>query len=63
MKRGMPQASVDAAMAIQRKLLTPGIISLMGIFGGLLWGTIISLLVSIFIKKESNPLINADEQN
>jgi hypothetical protein len=58
MARGLPQASVDAAMAIQRKLMTPGIIALMSIFGNLFWGTIISLIVGVFIKREGNPLID-----
>ena len=58
MQRGAPQAAIDAAMAIQRKLMKPGIMALMGILGNLFWGTIISLVVSIFIKKEGNPLID-----
>jgi len=58
MERGLPQASVDAAMAYQRKLMTPGILSLMSIFGNLFWGTIISLIVGVFVKKEGNPLID-----
>ena len=64
MERGLPQAQVETAMSIQRKLLTPGVISLTSIFGYMFQGTIISLIVSIFIKKEGNPLIDvpADQE-
>ena len=58
MERGLPQASVDAAMAVQRKLMTPGIISLLSILGNMFWGLVISLVVGIFVKKEGNPLID-----
>ena len=59
MKRGLPQAQIDAGMAIQRKLMKPGIIALIGIFNNMFMGTIFSLVVSVFIKKEGNPLIDA----
>jgi hypothetical protein len=39
--------------------MKPVVMAITGVFGGILWGTIISLLVSIFIKKEGNPLIDA----
>ena len=58
MKKGTPQAAIDAGMAIQRKLMKPGILTLMGVLGGMFWGTLVSLVVSIFIKKEGNPLID-----
>lgn len=56
--RGMPQQTIDASMAVQRKILVPEIIAPISIFGNMLSGTIISLLVSIFVKKEGNPLID-----
>ena len=61
MKKGTPQASIDAAMAIQSKIMKPAIIAPLSIFGNMLWGVIISLLVSIFIRKEGNPLIDSPE--
>jgi hypothetical protein len=57
-KKGMPQATIDAAMAMQAKFMKPGIMSLFVIIGSLFYGTIISLVVSIFVKKEGNPLID-----
>jgi len=61
MARGLPQAAVDKAMAIQRKLLKPEIMAPISIFGNMFWGLIISLIVSVFIKKEGNPLIDAQQ--
>lgn len=57
-KKGMPQESIDAAMAISAKMMTPVISSIGALFGSVFFGTIFSLLVSIFIKKEGNPLID-----
>jgi hypothetical protein len=59
MAKGLPQSAVDAAMAIQRKILKPEIMAPISIFGNLFSGTIISLVVGIFIKREGNPLIDA----
>jgi hypothetical protein len=57
-KRGMDQTAIDAAMAFSKKLLTPEFTLITGLFGGMVGGTIISLLVSIFTRKEGNPLID-----
>ena len=59
LQKGAPQEAVDAGMAIQRKIMKPEIMAPFSILGSMLWGTIISLIVSIFIKKEGNPLIDA----
>jgi hypothetical protein len=56
--RGTPQAGIDAGMAFTEKLMKPGIMALTTIFITLLYGTVISLIVSIFVKKEGNPLID-----
>ena len=55
-KKGVSQSAIDAAMAMQTKIMKPAIMAPLSIFGSMLWGVIISLLVSIFIKKEGNPL-------
>jgi hypothetical protein len=57
-KKGLPQATIDAGMAFTAKIMKPGIMALTGTFFLVLWGTIISMLVSIFVKKEANPLID-----
>jgi hypothetical protein len=57
-KRGAPQAAIDAGMAFTAKIMKPGIMAITTVFFLVLWGTILSLLVSIFVKKEGNPLID-----
>jgi hypothetical protein len=57
-KKGAGQAAVDAGMAFTSKLMKPGIMAPLSIFGNMFSGVIFSLLVSIFVKKEGNPLID-----
>jgi hypothetical protein len=56
-KRGMPQAQIDAGMAMSKKMLTPEFMLISGFLGSMFFGTIVSLLVSIFTRKEGNPLV------
>ncbi len=56
--KGAPQEAIDAGMSIQRKIMKPGIMAPVSILGNMFWGTILSLIVSIFIKKEGNPLLD-----
>ena len=56
--KGTPQAAIDAAMSMQTKIMKPAIMAPLSIFGTMFLGVIITLLVSIFIKKEGNPLID-----
>jgi hypothetical protein len=58
MQKGIPQEAIDAGMAIQRKIMKPEIMAPFSILGSMFSGTIISLIVSIFIRKEGNPLID-----
>lgn len=60
-KGGLTDGQIDTAMQFTAKFMNPVVLAITGIFGGVLWGTIISLLVSIFIKKEGNPLIDTPE--
>jgi hypothetical protein len=53
----VPEGSMDTVMAFQKKFLKPAILVPMGFITNMLFGTIISLIVSIFTKKEGNPLI------
>ena len=61
MKKGLPQATIDTGMAFSAKIMKPAIMSISSLFVSLIWGTILSLIVSIFIKKEGNPLIDVPE--
>lgn len=60
-KRGIPQASIDAGMAMQAKIMKPAIMAPISILGSMFWGLIVSLLISIFIRKEGNPLIETPQ--
>ncbi len=60
-KEESPQASIDAGMAMQAKILKPAIIAPLSILGSMFWGLIVSLLISIFIRKEGNPLIETPQ--
>jgi hypothetical protein len=57
--KGAPQAAIDSAISIQSKIMKPAIMAPISIFGSMLWGLVVSLLVSIFVKKEGNPLIDS----
>jgi hypothetical protein len=57
-KKGLPQEAMDTAMAWTAKFIKPGIMTITGIIFNMIWGTILSLIVSIFIKKEGNPLVD-----
>ena len=62
LKKGMPQEQIDAGMAIQAKMMKPAIMALIGIFGNMFLGLIMSLLVAAFVRKEGNPLIDSTIQ-
>jgi hypothetical protein len=56
-KKGIPEAAMEQGMKFQEKIMTPVVMSLISILGNMVWGVVLSLIVSIFIKKEGNPLI------
>ena len=58
LKKGLTQAQVDAGMAVQSKIMKPAIMAPLSVFGTMLGGLIISLIVGIFVRKEGNPLID-----
>jgi Protein of unknown function (DUF4199) len=61
-KAGLPQAFIDSGLKMQKKFLQPTIYAPIKLFSSFLSGTILSLLVAIFIKKESNALIYNSEE-
>jgi hypothetical protein len=60
-KRGSPEAAIEAGMSIQKKIMKPEILAPLSIFGTMLWGLLISLIISVFVRKEGNPLIDTPE--
>jgi hypothetical protein len=57
--KNIPDEAVKKGMEITAKFMKPGIMTITGIIFNMIWGTILALIVSIFIKKEGNPLIDA----
>lgn len=60
-EKGLPQASIDAAMSIQAKMMKPAIMAPFSILGSMIGGVIVSLIISIFVRKEGNPLVDVPE--
>ncbi|MEZ5001383.1 MAG: DUF4199 domain-containing protein [Bacteroidales bacterium] len=56
--RGIPEAALEQGMKFQKKIMVPGVLSAMSIVNGMFMGTIMALLVSIFTRREGNPLID-----
>ncbi|MGE5428421.1 MAG: DUF4199 domain-containing protein [Methylococcaceae bacterium] len=54
LQKGMSEDQIEAAMSIASKMFTPGWMAIMGLFGSVLIGTIISLVTSIFVKRQPN---------
>jgi hypothetical protein len=57
-KRGLPQEQIDAGMAFTAKFMKPVVMVISGFFGSMFFGVVWTLIVSIFVKKEGNPLID-----
>ncbi len=57
-ERGIPEAAIEQGMKVQAKIMVPWVLALSGIFTTMFWGTVFSLIVSIFTRKEGNPLID-----
>ncbi len=58
LKRGMSEAQIEAGRQFQEKIMNPEIMAPLSIFGNMLWGLILSLIIGIFVRKEGNPLID-----
>jgi hypothetical protein len=57
----VPEGALDTAMAFQKKIMIPEVMAPLSLVSNMFYGTVISLLVSIFLKKEGNPLLDAPE--
>ncbi|MGD0583543.1 MAG: DUF4199 domain-containing protein [Bacteroidales bacterium] len=58
-KKNIPQQAIDSAMVMQKKIMVPEFMAPISILGNMFFGTIIALIVSIFTRKEGNPLVDA----
>ena len=61
LKRRTPQTAIDAFMKMQEKLQKPAIAAPLSIIGSMFVGTVMSLIIGIFVRKEGNPLIDSNE--
>jgi uncharacterized YccA/Bax inhibitor family protein len=58
----VPEAQIETVMSFQRKLMKPEFMAPFSIINNMIFGTIIALIVSIFLKKEGNPLVDIPEK-
>ena len=65
MQKGLSDDQIDQAMSVTNMFMTPAYIAITSLFSMLLWGTLISLLTSIFIKKDNKEFkdVFADVEN
>lgn len=54
LKKGLSEEQIEAAIAMSSKMMSPAWMSIMGLFGSVFMGTIISLITSIFVKKQAS---------
>jgi hypothetical protein len=55
---GMPEQQVDAAIAVMEKFSGPTFMLIFGIIGSVILGLIISLITSIFTKRNRPMFVN-----
>ena len=60
-KRGIPESAIEAGMKVQTKMMKPVIMAPLSIFGSMIQGLIMSLIVAAFVRKEGNPLIDTPQ--
>lgn len=60
--RGMPDAAIEQAMELQAKMIKPWFTALMSVINGVFMGLIFSLIVSLFVMKKGNPLLDEVEE-
>jgi succinate-acetate transporter protein len=56
--KGIPEEALDAATAMQAKMMKPWIQAISSVFYSVFFGLLVSLIVSLFIMKKGNPLLD-----
>ena len=51
---GTPDDQLESAMSVTRRLMSPGVLSILGVFMTTFLGFLFSLIVAAFLKKESD---------
>ena len=52
LKSGWSEEKIETTMSVASKFMTPGWMAIMGLFGAVMMGTVISLVTSIFVKRQ-----------
>ncbi|MFP4060507.1 MAG: DUF4199 domain-containing protein [Bacteroidales bacterium] len=55
LERGLSDEQIEMALEMSRKWTSPGMTAIGAFIGTVVWGFILSLIVSIFMKKEAAP--------
>lgn len=51
-KRGMDDAQIDQAMEVSQKIMSPGVVFVFGVFGYLIMGFIVSLIIAAILRRD-----------
>ncbi|HLG03390.1 MAG TPA: DUF4199 domain-containing protein [Bacteroidia bacterium] len=54
-KMNIPQEQIDMSVKISSSFMSPGMMAVFALFGGMLIITILNLIISIFLKKDAPP--------
>lgn len=60
LNKGIPDDQIELQSNLLEGLLKPGIIAVLSFFGSIFWGSIMSVLVAILLKREENPLLKSE---
>jgi Protein of unknown function (DUF4199) len=60
--RGIPEEAIEKGMEMQAKMMKPWFTTLMATIMSIFWGFILSLVVSLFVMKKGNPLLDEVEE-
>lgn len=61
-ERGLPEAAIDKGLEMQAKMLKPWFTTMMATISSIFYGFILSLIVSLFVMKKGNPLLDEAEE-
>lgn len=50
--RGLSDAQIDSAMEVSQKMMSPGILFVMGVFGYVLMGFLLSLIIAAVLRRD-----------
>jgi hypothetical protein len=53
--KDMPEEQIEQSLEVMSFMFKPWLISLMAVFGTMFWGTLLSLIMAIFTKKQAQP--------